>query len=539
MIKTCLQFAVNNLYLCLFRIFENTVLSKNQFLPIEKSTCLFTLIKIKFMKVSVTRKNIKFLPDSSRVVARYFMNGEERTKELISRILLMSNLEVSNALEGINREFSRRHRTISSIFYTHYDKAKYLLEQMQIDEADFSEETKMLIGSYLTMEYSIESAAFFNPSMIEDFDQSDLEKGEKRVVLSFRATGEGHVSSIVFRRGILDKDNNLRMMRIGDSIEKAEVLRKLMFNKKRILSKLAEMHTLDIYSSIMVDLPDVFEYSIFKDLLNKEIESPNVNKENKEAYEEVLWLMNSFYDIQFKIDSDISERVIFPISDSESRGIEDARFVRFTNDDGSESVIGTYTAYNGHSILSKLITTDDFYTFRVMPLYGEGSMGKGMALFPKRINGKYAMLGRVDGVNNYLMYSLKINEWKNPEIIQRPKYPWEYTQVGNCGSPLWTEKGWLVITHGVGAMRRYCIGASLLDLNDPSIEIGRLPEPLIAPLEEEREGYVPNVVYSCGSMIHNNSLILPYAVSDYSSSYAVVDMDELLEALLDSKKMDY
>ena len=273
----------------------------------------------------------------------------------------------------------------------------------------------------------------------------------------------------------------------------------------------------------MNDLPEIFEYSVFKNMLNKELDDPNIVKEKKDAFEEILWVMNSFYDIQFKHDSDISERVIFPISESESRGIEDGRFVRFTDDDGSESVIGTYTAYNGHTILPKLITTEDFYTFRVMPLYGDGSMSKGMALFPKKIKGKYAMLGRIDGVNNYLMYSKKVNQWDDPQIIQRPEYPWEYTQIGNCGSPLWTKEGWLVITHGVGAMRRYCIGASLLDLEDPSIEIGRLPEPLIAPLEEEREGYVPNVVYSCGALIHNNSLVLPYAVSDYSSTYAVID----------------
>lgn len=488
------------------------------------------------MKVFVIRKNIKFSPDSSRVVARYFMNGEERTRELVERILLMSNFEINKALEEINREFARRHRNISTLFHKHYDKVKHIIKHMQINEADLSEERKMLIGSYLTMEYSIESAAFFNPSIVEDFDQSGLEKGEKRVIISFRATGEGHVSSIVFRRGIIDKENNLRMMRIGDSIEKAEVLHKMMFNKKRILSKLEEMHTQDIYSSIMDNLPEVFEYSVFKKLLKKELENPDTIKEKKEVYEEILWLMNSFYDIQFKHDSDISERVIFPISEAESRGIEDARFVRFVDDDNSESIMGTYTAYNGHVILPKLITTEDFYTFRVMPLYGEGSMGKGMALFPKKIKGKYAMLGRMDGVNNYLMYSRKPNEWKNPQLIQKPEYPWEYVQIGNCGSPLWTEQGWLVITHGVGPMRRYCIGASLFDLDDPSKEIGRLPEPLLSPLEEEREGYVPNVVYSCGSIIHNKSLILPYAVSDYSSSYAVVDLKELLDALKNSKK---
>ena len=488
------------------------------------------------MKVTVTRKNTKFSPDSSRVVTRFFMSGDQRTQELIGRIMAMNDQQVSLTLEQIFRGFARRHRNISATFLKHFENIKKIIEGMQIDVSLLSEERKMLIGSYFTMEYAIESSAFFNPSIVEDFDQSSLEEGEKRVVLSFRATGEGHVSSIVFRRAIIDKNNNLRMMRIGDDIDKAEVLHKLIFNKKRIISKLAEMQTPEIYSSILDVLPEQFEYSAFKDLLKKELESKTINKEKREAYEEVIWLVDSFYDIQFKHDSDISERVIFPVSDAENRGIEDARFVRFIDEDNSERIMGTYTAYNGHSILSKLITTEDFYTFRVMPLHGEGAQGKGMALFPRKINGKYAMLTRVDGVNNYIMYSTHLNEWNNPILIQTPKYPWEFTQIGNCGSPLWTEEGWLVITHGVGAMRRYCIGASLFDLTDPSKEIGRLSEPLLTPLEDEREGYVPNVVYSCGSMIHNNSLILPYAVSDYSSTYAVIDLIELLTALKNNSK---
>lgn len=483
------------------------------------------------MRVSVIRKNIKFTPDSSRVVARFFMSGDQRTIELVGRIMAMNEQQVNLYLEQVFRGFARRHRNISSVFLKHFANIRGIIDMMKIEYAMLSEERKMLIGSYLSMEYSIESAAFFNPSIVEDFDQSGLEAGEKSVVISFRATGEGHVSSIVFRRGIIDKDNNLRMTRIGDGIEKAEVSHKMIFNKKRIMSKLAEMHTRDIYSSILNDLPEQFEYSVFRALLEKELENKGLSREKREAYEEVIWLIDSFYDIDFKHDSDISERVIFPISDAESRGIEDARFVRFVDGDNSESIIGTYTAYNGHSILSKLITTEDFYTFRVMPLHGEGSQGKGMALFPKKINGKYTMLARIDGVNNYLMYSSHLNEWKNPQIIQRPKYAWEFTQIGNCGSPLWTEEGWLVLTHGVGPMRRYCIGASLFDLDNPSKEIGRLSEPLLTPLEDEREGYVPNVVYSCGSIIHNNSLILPYAVSDYSSTYAIVDLVELLNAL--------
>jgi predicted GH43/DUF377 family glycosyl hydrolase len=210
--------------------------------------------------------------------------------------------------------------------------------------------------------------------------------------------------------------------------------------------------------------------------------------------------------------------------------------VRFDDDDDESSrVMATYTAYNGHTILPKLISTEDFYTFRVMPLHGAGAQNKNLALFPRKIKGKYAMLSRIDGVNNYIMYSDRVTQWNNPILLQEPRYTWELTQIGNCGSPLWTSEGWLVITHGVGTMRRYCIGASLFDLDNPSQEIGRLSEPLLSPLEDEREGYVPNVVYSCGAIIHNNSLILPYAVSDYSSTYAVVDMVELLDALKKSK----
>lgn len=488
------------------------------------------------MRVPITRKNIIFAPDSRRVVARYFMNGDQRTQKMVSHIMLLDEKQVIDTLEHTLREFARRHRNISNIFFRHCEKIRGIIEGMQINYDGLSQERKMLIGSYCTMEYAIESAAIFNPSIIEDFDQSGLEFGEKRVIISFRATGEGHISSIVFRRGILDKNNNLQVMKIGNNIDKAEIVHKTLYNKERFLMKLAEMHGSDKYSTrIMQDLPDEFEYAVLKNLVSKVLCDPMIRQERRTALEEVIWLADSFYDLQFKHDSDITERVIFPISDSESRGIEDARFVRFVDDDASDRVMATYTAYNGHVILPKLISTEDFYTFRVMPLYGIGAQNKNLALFPRKIKGKYAMLARIDGVNNYLMFSDRPTQWNDPVILQEPRYTWEFTQIGNCGSPLWTAEGWLVITHGVGAMRRYCIGASLFDLDDPSKEIGRLKEPLLSPLEDEREGYVPNVVYSCGSIIHNNSLILPYAISDYSSTYGVVDLAELIDALKKSK----
>ena len=483
----------------------------------------------------MTRKNVRFNPDSSRVVARYFMNGDQRTQKMVSRILMLDAKQTTSALEHTLREFASRHRNISRIFLKHCANVQGIIEGMKIDYAGLSEDQKMLIGSYCTSEYSIESAAFFNPSIVEDFDQLYLEKGERRVIISFRATGEGHISSIVFRRCVLDKNNDIQIMKSGDHIDMAEVIHKTLYDKERFMLKLKEMDIPDKYSmTIMEHLPDKFEYYALKEEVNKVLHDSTISDSRRKALEEVTWLADSFYDINFKHDSDISERVIFPISDSESRGIEDARFVRFTDDDGTERIFATYTAYNGHTILPKLLSTENFYTFRVMPLHGSGAQNKNLALFPKKIKGKYAMLARIDGVNNYLMYSDRPTVWNKPKMIQEPRYPWEYVQIGNCGSPLWTKEGWLVISHGVGPMRRYCLGASLFDLDDPSKEIGRLDEPLLSPREDEREGYVPNVVYSCGALIHNNSLILPYAVSDYSSTYGVVDVAELLNGIKQS-----
>jgi len=484
------------------------------------------------MQVSVLRKGIKFLPDSSRIVARFFNNGDHRTSELIRRVLKLDKESVRQQLSYIFREFVGRHRNISQIFLRHFRNHRDLMKSMGINPSKLTTEQKLLIGSYATMEYSIESAAIFNPSMVEDFDQSFLPSGEKRVIISFRATGEGHLSSIVFRRGVLDANNDLKLRKVRNHINMPEIVNKKSYHKQRFIQKLQEMNISDKYSSSTMDqLPDNFEYYQLKDAVQQQVLKNGLSAERRIALEEMTWLVDSYYDLKFSVDSDISERVLFPISPSERNGIEDARFVRFQENDGSQKVYATYTAYDGHTILPKLLSTKDFTTFRIMPMYGKGAQNKNFALFPRKIKGKYAMLARVDGVNNYLMYSDRITLWNNPVKIQEPKYPWEYTQIGNCGAPLWTEEGWLVITHGVGPMRRYCIGAALFDLDDPTREIGRLAEPLLSPLEEEREGYVPNVVYSCGSIINNNCLVLPYAISDYNSSYAVIELKELLDSL--------
>ncbi|MNS21077.1 Beta-1,4-mannooligosaccharide phosphorylase [compost metagenome] len=305
-----------------------------------------------------------------------------------------------------------------------------------------------------------------------------------------------------------------------------------MYNKKLFLKKAQEA---DINNDFLKDvdekLGERFDYESLKKVV---IEAKEKTKEEKiiTQYNMILALSDSYRKISFSKDTDISDRVIFPISDFESNGIEDARFVKFEKENGTVIYYCTYTAYDGHHIMPKLLQTYDFYDFKTSPLNGSGAKNKNLALFPRKINGKYAMLSRIDGWNNYLMYSDHINIWENPIKIQSPEYPWELVQIGNCGSPIETKYGWLIMTHAVGPMRRYCIGASLLDINNPEKEIGRLKEPLIMPNPDEREGYVPNVVYSCGSIIHNNDLIIPYGLSDHSSGFATVNLDLLLERLV-------
>lgn len=277
-------------------------------------------------------------------------------------------------------------------------------------------------------------------------------------------------------------------------------------------------------------LPDRFDYEQIKGLI-LDIKHQTTDPAVIRQYNSILSLSDSYRRICFSKDTDISDRVIFPISDFESKGIEDARFVRFTEDSGRVVYYATYTAYDGKHIMPKLLKTTDFYDFKTSPLHGEGAKNKNLALFPRKVNGKFAMLSRVDGWNNYLMYSDNINEWNEPIKIQSPEYPWELVQIGNCGSPIETECGWLIITHSVGPMRRYSIGASLLDIDHPEKEIGRLKQPLITPNPDEREGYVPNVVYSCGSIIHNEDLIIPYGLSDHSSGFVTVNLKTLLDRL--------
>jgi predicted GH43/DUF377 family glycosyl hydrolase len=489
------------------------------------------------MRLLIERKPVKVYPDPKRVIARFFFNGDQRALDVIKHVMSLTEVEVFGIISPLLQEYSKRHRNITKILTRHCKKVKHSIEVAGFDFESLEKYHRLLIGSYFTHEYSIESAAFFNPSIVEDPDQSDLVEGERRVIISFRAVGEGHISSVVFRRALIDRNNDITVIPAGNYIDEAEVIKNAVYNKKLFLKKGADSKIdIEVLDEVGTKLEDKFDYATLRKII---LDSKSLQEQDlrKLEYDKILWLSDTYHEISFSRDTDISDRVIFPISEFERKGIEDARFVRFVKDDGSIVYYATYTAFDGAMIMPKLLQTTDFYDFKISPLHGVGAQNKNLALFPRKINGKYAMMSRIDGCNNYLMYSDKLTVWDNPVKLQSPKFPWEFIQIGNCGSPIETEAGWLVITHGVGPMRRYCLGASLFDLNDPSIEIGRLREPLVIPNNDEREGYVPNVLYSCGAIINNGELVIPYGLSDYCSSFATVGMDVLLDKLKNSDSL--
>jgi predicted GH43/DUF377 family glycosyl hydrolase len=483
----------------------------------------------KRQKLNVKRKANKIVGDTSRVITRLHLPDERyRIPKIIERIMNLPDTTAKNLIAQVMDEFSGRHEDIGHIFERHLIAVKDYLPRDTL----LSDVQKALIGAYFTKEYSIESAALFNPSLVPHPDQSRLEKGSLRFVMSLRATGEGHVSSIVFRSGVLDPHNRFLFDPISDFVETPDLQLDAVYKRNPFRLKLKEMGASnEITAYVLNQLPEDFTYN---ELIEK-IGILRAKPQFSEAYQDktfkaMSWLASSNYEVSFHADHSMSERVIFPVSKNESRGIEDARFVQFFNDNGEVVYYATYTAYNG-TILPQLIETKDFIKFNILTLNGKAVQNKGMALFPRKIGGRYAMLSRQDGENNHIMFSDNIHFWQESQIIQEPEYPWEFIQIGNCGSPLETSEGWIVLTHGVGPMRKYCIGAILLDLENPTKIIARLDEPLLAPHEKEREGYVPNVVYSCGAIIHNNELVIPYAMSDINSGIATVVVSELLNCM--------
>jgi len=476
------------------------------------------------------RHNLCLTPESSRVIIRPFIPAEsQRITAIIGRALALTEDEVKAELKSVLAEFHDRHFEIENLLLRHYQKIRHHV----FTDRPVSRDRQLLIGALFSGEYALESAALFNPSIVPHPDQTGIPKSSIRFVMSLRATGEGHISSIEFRSGVINKIGEITLDPVSRFVTMPEILPNPRYRKSLFVTKLHEMlehctHCMDV----LAPLNESFTLSELCESIARVRDEVQPNTTDlTRTLERIHWLAESNYELRFPPNIAISERIIFPVSANESNGIEDARFVRFTEDDGTTIYYATYTAYNGRTILPQLIETYDFLDFRILTLNGRAAQNKGMAFFPRKVHGQYLMLSRQDDENLFLMRSHNPHHWENPQLLMRPAEMWESVKIGNCGSPIETEQGWLVITHGVGPMRKYCIGAALLDIDDPSRVIGRLAVPLIEPEGNEREGYVPNVVYSCGALVHQGRLILPYAMSDTATAVTSVSLDLLLSKL--------
>jgi len=480
--------------------------------------------------MQLKRTGINLAPNHRRVVLRPFdPSSDERKLKIISRVSTLSEDEVDRLLQEVMDEFDGRHQKPLEFFLKRFEAVRaYLLTDNPV-----SENRKLLIGAYFTQEYALESAALFNPSIVWHPDQSGLPAGSRRFVLSLRATGEGHISSITFRSGVVDNDNTITVDEPTRFVTTPDVVPDAQYEKNLFRRKLIELGLVNQFTEqVLLLLEGLFTLEQLEGKLNLTL------RENRAQHQEfapiaaaIVTFAKSNYEITYRPEHGLSERLIFPFGPTETNGIEDARFVEFQEEDGSTHYYATYSAYDGMMVLPQLLETEDFLHFKMHTLNGPAVENKGIALFPRKVNGHYAMLSRQDGENIFLMYSDMLHFWHTKEIIAKPTFPWEFVHLGNCGSPIETDAGWLVLSHGVGPLRKYSIGAFLLDLDDPSRLIGRLKQPLLTPNENEREGYVPNVVYSCGAVVHNGQLIIPYAMSDYASTFGTIAIDQLLSAM--------
>ena len=473
---------------------------------------------------------IVITPDSRRVIIRpYIPADQSRVSGIVSRVMALGESAVEKELKKVMQKFSYRHHNFDAILERQFEVIRAYMP------SDFlpSKARKFLIGAYFIGERSYESTALFNPSIVAHPDQSGLSRGSLRVIISLRATGEGHISALAFRSGVVGPHGSISIDKASSFAYTAEPKPNALYDKICFIGKLYEMGLENDCSKYITDpLPAEFTMDELQDKVNTYIAGHNpITPTDKLTCEKVLWLARCNYEAAFDPRFTLSERVLFPFSPSEQNGMEDARFVFFSDDDGSGKYYATYTAYDGRVILPQIMETEDFIHFKMITLNGPAAVNKGMALFPRKINGRYAMISRNDNERLFLMYSDNIHFWHEAVPIMDPLYPWEFVQIGNCGSPIETERGWLILTHGVGPLRQYSIGAALLDRDDPSRVLGRLSEPLIHWKDKSRSGYVPNVVYSCGAIVHGDMLIIPYALSDQQTAIALVSLREILDRL--------
>jgi len=483
--------------------------------------------------IHVKRTTTILRPDQSRVLLRPFSPGDpQRAGRIISRIMSLPEDLVGPLLDEVSAEFSQRHQQIRKVFLERFEQVRELL----LTDEELSEQRRLLIGSYFLAEYSLESAALFNPSIVPHPDQTDLPSGALRFILSLRATGEGHISSITFRTGIIHPDHRIEVRTPTGFLTEPRQIPNPLYEKALFARKLFELGlTSEFTRRVMNKLGESFALEELRGSLEAEVKqsrrSDGIVQEDQNAAQGIWMLARSNYEVQFQPEQRLSERIIFPATPSQRNGIEDARFVYFQNDDGTHIYYATFTAFDGMVLVPELAETSDFLRFRFITLNGPGAENKGMAIFPWKINGLYATLSRQDNENIYLMFSDNVHLWNERRVLLKPTFPWELVQLGNCGSPIETDAGWLVLSHGVGPMRKYCIGAFLLDRDDLAKVIGRLRDPLLKPNQSEREGYVPNVVYTCGALLHDGELIIPYGLADHATGFATVPLDEVLAAM--------
>lgn len=485
------------------------------------------------LSTMVRRDALVLHPDARRVITRLYRPGQEimdnelsRADSVIERVVGMTDEEVTTTLNETIGRYGDRHFDFRATLAEHFALIAHHLPKVM----DISTERRDLIGAYFTKEYAVEGAALFNPSIVIHPDQTGLAAGQLRFIMSVRAVGEGHISSIEFRTGVLTNSDKIHIDDPGKHLVTGRSSPGTM-SLDFLRDALVEFEDEAASKYFLSLLPDQFNASHLHAAIASVEEDELTRSSAKEIIKEIRWIASCNYRLEFPHDRELSERVLYPTSIDETHGMEDARFTQFTEDDGRVTYFGTYTAYNGFQVKPHLIQTNDFQTFDITRLIGSAAKNKGMALFPRRVNGKYLALSRWDRENISVASSLDNRKWSNPVGVLIPEQPWEFIQLGNCGSPIETLDGWLVITHGVGPMREYGIGALLLDLEEPTKVIGALSLPILTANDEEREGYTPNVVYSCGALLHGDTLLLPYGYSDASIRFAFVDVPELLKQL--------
>lgn len=488
-------------------------------------------------RVELSRTGHLIEPNLARVILKPHLPGgwgpllgsATRVRLLFDRILAIPDERVPELLADVRAGFGDRHRDLDALLLAHHRVAADQISQGHDDGHDLSLERRLLVGAYFSQEYAIEGASLSNPSIVAAPDQAGVPQGSLRFVMSMRSIGEGHVSCIQFRTGEIDAVGQVTLDECGPHAMTGE-RRPGTFKRSVVHRRMSELGAdLDVVDHILEDLDVEFGFEEL-DLLLGPARTPDAPQNVLEAVTLLHWYASSNYITQFPDDSHLSERVLAPAGPTESHGMEDARFVRL-DDGGRITYYATYTAFDGRKILPQLITTRDFREFRIRTMVGRRARNKGIALFPRRIDGQFVALSRHDQESIFVMRSSDPRIWEEAELVRGPTADWELVQIGNCGSPLETDEGWLVITHGVGPMRRYQLGAFLLDLEDPRKVTRWLEEPLLAPSDDERNGYVPNVVYSCGSLIHNGQIVLPYGISDRRTGIGTVSVDSVLGAM--------